>query len=490
MAWINYLRFYKKQITGNYKIKIIFLFRGFRTQGFSRCLMGNTLNCLMTTPLHFKTLALLGLAFIIDFSALAQNYSSYLTGNTTDLSPQAFGGVCLMGGASEDDEAMKWFLRRANGGDVLVLRTSGSNGYNVYLYSDLGIGVNSVETIVCHHSDAANEPYVLQKIAQAEAIWIAGGDQWNYLNEWRNTPLNQALNTAILQRNVVIGGTSAGMAVMGQHQFTAQNGTIVSADALSNPFDSRIALDTAAFLHNHHLQNTITDTHFDNPDRKGRLVVFLARLLTSYGTMAKAIACDEYTAVCIDTNGTAHVYGGHPNYDDNAYFIQTNCELPQPAPETCVANQALNWNLGAEALKVYQVKGNASGSNTFNLNTWQNGQGGQWRHWWVNQGVFNEQSGSPIVCSGVSIEESALNSQLQVFPNPAYHWFSLKLDNESIHNHSLVVYNSQGQKMPINSQQNGLQIDLFIAHWPAGIYQVVVNNTKGKSRTQRLLKPF
>ena len=39
-----------------------------------------------------------------------------------------------MGGASEDDEAMKWFLKRANGDDVLVLRASGSDGYYESIY--------------------------------------------------------------------------------------------------------------------------------------------------------------------------------------------------------------------------------------------------------------------------------------------------------------------------------------------------------------------
>ena len=43
---------------------------------------------------------------------------------------------------------MQWFLEQANGGDVLVLRASGSDGYNQYLYNDLGINVNSVESIV------------------------------------------------------------------------------------------------------------------------------------------------------------------------------------------------------------------------------------------------------------------------------------------------------------------------------------------------------
>jgi hypothetical protein len=79
------------------------------------------------------------LSILIQSSALAQTYTSYLTGPGSDTLTQPFGGVCLMGGATEDDNAMKWFLQSANGGDVLVLRASGSNGYNNYLYSQLGI---------------------------------------------------------------------------------------------------------------------------------------------------------------------------------------------------------------------------------------------------------------------------------------------------------------------------------------------------------------
>lgn len=80
--------------------------------------------------------------FIAIYST-SQTYTTYFTGNTEDLITTPSGGICLMGGASEDDEAMKWFLNRANGGDVLVLRTSGgSNGYNEYMYSDLGVTLN------------------------------------------------------------------------------------------------------------------------------------------------------------------------------------------------------------------------------------------------------------------------------------------------------------------------------------------------------------
>ena len=111
------------------------------------------------------------------------------------------------------------------------------------------------------------------------------------------------------------------------------------------------------------LRDVITDTHYDDPDRKGRHVVFLARMLTDYGSDAKGIACDEYTAVCIDNTGMAHVYGGFPTYDDNAYFIQRNCEVVDNIPETVSANVPLTWDKLGLALTVYKVKGTSNGEN-------------------------------------------------------------------------------------------------------------------------------
>jgi len=79
------------------------------------------------------------MSFIILFSNVqltlfSQSYTSYYTGNPQNINVSGRGGICLMGGASEDDEAMKWFLKRANGDDVLVLRASGSDGYYESIY--------------------------------------------------------------------------------------------------------------------------------------------------------------------------------------------------------------------------------------------------------------------------------------------------------------------------------------------------------------------
>jgi len=354
--------------------------------------------------------------------AYAQAYTRYLTGDSSDVQTSVVPGICLMGGATENDNAMRWWMQRANGGDVLVLRCTGSNGYNNYLYSTLGLTVNSVETLVLPARNSAYDPYVLRRIREAEAIWIAGGDQANYVNYWKNTPLQQALQQAVLQRGVPIGGTSAGMAILGSHYFAALNGTALSSDLLANPYHNTATVGANDFLRLPYLNRTITDTHFDNPDRRGRIVAFMARQAGDSSVRMRAIACDEHTAVCIDSTGLARVFGGFPQSDDNAYFAQANC-IPPWQPEMLRPSVALSWNRGGQSVKVYRVKGTQQGSNTFDLNEWRQGSGGEWLNWYVQGGVFSEGPGTPVsFCDSLStggIDRGQIHHRLRPYPNPA-----------------------------------------------------------------------
>ena len=142
------------------------------------------------------------------------------------------------------------------------------------------------------------------------------------------------------------------------------------------------------------MSKTITDTHYDNPDRRGRQVVFLSRMLSGNGDSARGIACDEYTAVCIDSTGIAKVFGGYPQYDDNAYFIQVNRIVPNN-PETFMNGQPLTWDRNHAAIKAYAIKGDTLGSKTFDVKSWLYGTGGSWQHWYVLNGVLYTTAGTP-----------------------------------------------------------------------------------------------
>ena len=125
-------------------------------------------------------------------------YTSWLVGSTDDLvTENHMPGIVLAGGGLDNDDAMKWFLNRADGGDVVVIRSSSTDGYNNYLYSSLGVTVNSVETILINSREAAEHPYVEEQIRNAEALFIAGGDQYDYYEFWKDTPVMDAINYLI-----------------------------------------------------------------------------------------------------------------------------------------------------------------------------------------------------------------------------------------------------------------------------------------------------
>lgn len=348
---------------------------------------------------------------------LAQDYTEFLTGNPNDVTVNPNFGICLMGGATENDNAMTWFLNKANGGDVVVLRATGSDTYNDYFYSQLGVTLNSVRTFVIASAEGATHPYVLDKINKAEAIWIAGGNQLNYISFFKDNAMEDALNNFINNKGGVIGGTSAGMAILGSAYFTAENGTVLNEDALQNPYAPEVTLGYNDFLNIPFLNQTITDTHYDNPIRNSRHSVFLARYASDNNSIVFGLACEEFTAVCIDDEGRAFVFGDYPSFNDFAYFIQTNC-TNEFLPETCLPNQPLTWNRNNEALKVYKIPGTANGENYFELSTWQVGTGGVWQNWYVDNGVFYNNDAAQPNCFNLSGSEISWK-QVSIFPNPS-----------------------------------------------------------------------
>ena len=257
----------------------------------------------------------------------AAAYQYIRAGGNADVTAQPRPGFALMGGGTDLDEAFQFLCDRAGGGDLLILRATGDDAYNSYL-SRL-CHLNSVATLIVPNRAAAADPFVAETIRHASAIFISGGDQANYINFWMNTPLQAAINDAI-RRGVPIGGTSAGLGVMGGAVYTAQGDksddpNLDSKTAMTDPLGSRITL-APGFLDIPILNGIITDTHFARRDRMGRLLAFLARLnepdgkpVPSSAPLFHGIGVEERCAVLLEPDGRAHVIGyGH------AYFIDAD----------------------------------------------------------------------------------------------------------------------------------------------------------------------
>jgi cyanophycinase len=229
-------------------------------------------------------------------------------GNTADAATEPRGGIALIGGGVDLDPAFRWIIDRSDGGDVVVIRSAGDDGYNPYLFTLDGVAApDSVTTIVFRERSAASEPEVLQAVREAEALVIAGGDQADYLALWRDTPLAGVV-AARAREGMVVGGTSAGAMILGEHVYSAARGSIGSRAALRNPFDRRMTLSSRPF-DLPALDGVIVDTHLSERNRQGRLLAFLARLRKETGEPVRGVGLDERTALLVAPSGEATIVG-------------------------------------------------------------------------------------------------------------------------------------------------------------------------------------
>jgi cyanophycinase-like exopeptidase len=206
---------------------------------------------------------------------------------------------------------------------------------------------NSVATLIIPNRDAALDPEVAEIISKAEVVFIAGGDQSNYVRGWQGTPVEKAINANVAAGKPV-GGTSAGLAVLGEFVYGCMKDKpddkdLASTDVLPNPYFERLTL-VRDFLKVPHLENLITDSHFAKRDRLGRSLGFLARLMKDgWSSSPREVAIDEKSAVLVEADGKAVVVGT----GKGAYFIK-----PTQAPDACEKNIPLTFkNIGAYRLK-------------------------------------------------------------------------------------------------------------------------------------------
>jgi cyanophycinase len=265
------------------------------------------------------------LLFFVALTAWGQSpapYKYFRAGKAENVAASSKAGFALMGGGSDLDEAFRFLCERAGGGDLLVLRATGDDEYNPYI--EKLCTLNSVATLILPDRAATEDPFAEQAIRHASALFISGGDQANYANFWTGTPVQAELNDAIA-RGVPIGGTSAGLAVLGEYAYTSQGDkpkdpNLDGKTAMADPFGPRITL-SHNFLQIPILHGLITDTHFSKRNRMGRLLVFLARLnqdadQAKAAARVRGIGVEQTAAVLVEPDGKATVVG-----HGSAYFV-------------------------------------------------------------------------------------------------------------------------------------------------------------------------
>lgn len=248
--------------------------------------------------------------------------------------------LALMGGGGRVDAAYASIARHAGDGHIVILRAVSDDGFDPedgnygQLYATAWGPVVSAETFVFHRREASFDPRVTAALRAADGIFLAGGDQGNYVRYWKDTPVQQALNAHVLA-NRPIGGSSAGLAILGHYSYTSLDGiSMESKVALADPYNKSVTIESD-FLHLRWLERVVTDTHFSARGRLGRLIVFLARIGKEQPAANPfGIGIDENSALLIGADGVGRMAAGSAG---SAWIVR-----PQQPARVLAAGQPLS----------------------------------------------------------------------------------------------------------------------------------------------------
>ena len=246
------------------------------------------------------------------------------------------------------DATRRFFTEGSNGKDIVLISQAPENSSTAdYVYDATGGTARSVTLLNLLTREAANDPRVAKIIDGADAIWLGGGGQSTYFATWQGTLAGAALTRASLGA-VAIGGGSAGLAVLGAMAYVdlPWDG-IKSRFATLEPLSPRVnmvgqgggGLPFVGLSNtiNSPLFNIVTDTHFVERDRMGRLIALTGR---AAGRPTSGLGVDSDTAILVEPQAndwTWTVFGR-----GDAYFISPNASV---ATETYDARGRLNYSL-------------------------------------------------------------------------------------------------------------------------------------------------
>jgi cyanophycinase len=203
---------------------------------------------------------------------------------TIDFDKPKFGpNLIIVGGGTIPAEAKARFVELAGGkkAKIVVVPTASIDADKAekrdgYLNQWRAFEPASLEPFHTRDRKLADDPAFAKSLREASAVWFSGGDQNRIIAAYRGTLVEKELHK-LLERGGVIGGTSAGAAVM-------------SDVMIQGGRDSQVKIGPGFGF----LKGIVVDQHFTQRNRVGRLRVVLERHPHFAG-----LGIDEGTAVVV-----------------------------------------------------------------------------------------------------------------------------------------------------------------------------------------------
>jgi cyanophycinase len=262
-------------------------------------------------------------------------------------SVQAQGWVCAEGGGTGSGawaaEMYGWMVEKGGGGHVVLLGAVELDEQpDPREAAFIRAGAKSAQSLVITAANADTQE-TFDAINAASIVFIRGGSQSRYVEWWKGTKTEAAIR-AVFARGGVVGGTSAGCAILGEVTYDALHGSLRPEEVIKDARHPDLTL-TRGFLGL--VPGVLFDTHFGERARLPRLAVMLAHCREDLKVEPLGIGLDARTALCIGPDGIAEVKG-----EGRAVLLAlspaTTAAIAKDAPPTIESMPALTLPAGTK----------------------------------------------------------------------------------------------------------------------------------------------
>ncbi|MEI6265749.1 MAG: cyanophycinase [Sphingobacteriia bacterium] len=196
--------------------------------------------------------------FLFFFSILIVAHTKAQTTNSFKTTGPEKGTLMIVGGGSKSDSIFLAFIKLAGGmnAPIVVIPTADGNEKHDQNSGGAGtfrkLGATNVTVLHTYDKNVANTDSFVQPLLKAKAVWFGGGRQWRLVDAYANT-LTEKLLWKLLERDGLIGGTSAGASIQGSFltRGDSKNNQIMMGDhQVGFGFVKNIAIDQHVLARN------------------------------------------------------------------------------------------------------------------------------------------------------------------------------------------------------------------------------------------------
>jgi len=217
---------------------------------------------------------------------------------------QTKGRLLIIGGGERTDEIMQKFIQLAGGKEavVVIFPMASSVPEEVgpeYVKQMKGLGVKEAFYLNIN-ADVANQDSTVAKLKDVTAVFYSGGDQVLLTAALLNTKVQKRVEE-VYKNGGVIGGTSAGAAVMSRVMITGNE--LINKDS-SYSFHTLTKGNVETKEGFGFITNAVMDQHFVVRKRHNRLISIVLQNPSLLG-----VAIDEATCIIVEPDQTFEVLG-------------------------------------------------------------------------------------------------------------------------------------------------------------------------------------